>query len=337
MSERRRHAAFWSSLLAVVIGAVVPSAGLAHESRPAYLELTEQAPGMFDVLWRRPARGDRVLGLKVVLPDHCAAVGQRAFYRMPGSSLERWTVACGTTGLVGHRIEIGELETTLTDVLVRVTLNAGLTHTRILRPNASWFTVERAPSTREIVRDYCLLGIEHILGGIDHLLFVLGLLLLVRGRWRLVKTITAFTVAHSITLGAATLGLVRVPQAPVEAVIALSILFLATELAKRRVDHPGLTERYPWVVAFVFGLLHGFGFAGALAEVGLPQAEIPVALLMFNVGVEVGQLLFIGGVLAVGSVARYLVGWRPHWMPQALAYGIGSISAYWVLARIAAS
>jgi hydrogenase/urease accessory protein HupE len=203
-----------------------------------------------------------------------------------------------------------------------------------LTPTSPAFRVQRAPDKTAITTSYIGLGVEHILLGIDHLLFVLGLLLIVRGRRLLVKTITAFTLAHSITLGAAVMGFVHVPQAPVEGVIALSILFLAAELSRRGKGERGLTERYPWVVAFVFGCLHGFSFAGALTEVGLPATDIPLALLMFNGGVEIGQLMFVAGCLALSRLARPVLGATASWPPKAAAYGIGSISAFWLVERV---
>jgi hydrogenase/urease accessory protein HupE len=204
-----------------------------------------------------------------------------------------------------------------------------------LTPSAPVFVFEGTLGSLQVARAYTSLGVEHILGGIDHLLFVLGLLLIVRSRWLLVKAITAFTVAHSVTLGAATLGWVHVPQPPVEAVIALSILFLASELAKQRHGHAGLIEHYPWIVAFTFGLLHGFGFAGALREVGLPENEIPLALLTFNVGVEIGQLLFVGTVLLALAALRRLFLRVPAWIHATPAYGIGTMAAFWWLQRMA--
>ena len=185
---------------------------------------------------------------------------------------------------------------------------------------------------------YLRLGVEHILFGIDHLLFVLALVILVQGGRRLVATITAFTLAHSLTLAGATLGLVRIPQRPVEAVIALSIMFVATEVVHGREGRPGLTAERPWVVAFTFGLLHGFGFAGALREVGLPQQAIPVALLFFNVGVELGQLLFIAFVLAVAALVRRIAQRvalpRPAWAWRVPANAIGTVAAYWTIGRV---
>ncbi len=334
MKNRKLPRVLWFLVGVLAISAWFPFAGAAHESRPAYLELSEREVGVFEIMWRRPARGDRVLALYPKLPPHCIQVGRKGTYLLPGSTLERWTVDCGKPGLAGHSLYIEGLAATLTDVLVRVALVNGSSHSQILRPNAPGFILKGAPSTWQVSGDYSLLGVEHILGGIDHLLFVLGLLLIVRGGWLLIKTVTAFTVAHSITLGVATLGFVRVPQAPVEAVIALSILFLATELAKQRAGHQRLAEAHPWVVAFAFGLLHGFGFAGALSELGLPQTDIPLALLMFNVGVEAGQLLFIGAVLIILQLGKRIVDQPIAWAPRAAAYGIGGISAFWVIQRV---
>jgi len=235
----------------------------------------------------------------------------------------------------GAEVRIDGLTGTMIDVLVRVEFTSGVVVSRILRPNAPTLEVSASGSDAPIW-GYLTLGIEHILFGIDHLLFVLGLLLIVRGTWLLVKTITAFTVAHSITLGLATLGFVTVPQAPVEAVIALSIVFVASELARQREGQVDVMTRYPWIVAFIFGLLHGFGFASALAQVGLPQTEIPLALLLFNVGVELGQLMFVGAVMSLIWLFHRALGPTPQWLPRAAAYGIGSVAAFWVIERIAA-
>jgi hydrogenase/urease accessory protein HupE len=189
----------------------------------------------------------------------------------------------------------------------------------------------------EVAATYLQLGVEHILGGIDHLLFILALLILVKGVGRLVATVTAFTFAHSLTLAAATLGFVYVPGPPVEAAIALSIVFVAAEIIHSRQGKMALTERFPWIVAFTFGLLHGFGFASALNEVGLPQSTIPVALLFFNVGVEVGQLIFIASVFALMALGRYLAQRlsvsQPTWSWRIPPYAIGTIAALWVIQR----
>jgi hydrogenase/urease accessory protein HupE len=195
--------------------------------------------------------------------------------------------------------------------------------------------VQPPQGTGAVAWSYFVLGVEHILGGIDHLLFVLALLLIVRGSRRIIATVTAFTVAHSVTLAAATLGWVHVPGPPVEAIIALSIVFVASEVVHARQGRAGLTEQAPWIVAFSFGLLHGFGFAGALAEVGLPQAAIPLALLTFNVGVEVGQLMFVAAVLALRFVGTRFLRGEATWLPVATAYGVGAVAAFWTIERVA--
>jgi hydrogenase/urease accessory protein HupE len=251
----------------------------------------------------------------------------------------RWAAHC-PGGLEGGVVRIVGLERTSTDVLVRFVFADGADRTYRLTPGEPSFTVPLQPSGLEIMRTYFLFGVEHILLGIDHLLFVLGLLLLVRGTLRIVATITAFTVAHSITLAAATLGIVQVPGPPIEAIIALSIAFVGSEIVRSRRGASGLAERYPWVIAFAFGLLHGFGFAGALIEIGLPQASIPAALLFFNLGVEAGQLIFIAFVLGivalVGRIGRHVRLPQPVWAWAIPPYAIGSVAMFWFIERIAA-
>jgi hydrogenase/urease accessory protein HupE len=323
---------FGVSLLLVFGAWCLPAA--AHEVRPAYLQLNETQPGQFSVLWKVPARGDRVLSLKAMLPSACQVLKPPTPMLLSGTQLTRWKVDCGSEGLDGATIRIEGLRATMIDTLVRIELLSGMVVSQILRPDSPTFVVNARGGVA--LAGYVQLGIEHILLGIDHLLFVLGLLLIVQGKWQLVKTITAFTVAHSITLALATLNLVQVPQAPVEAVIALSIVFLATELARSERESLDLTFRFPWIVAFVFGLLHGFGFAGALNEVGLPQTDIPLALLLFNGGVEIGQLLFVGAFFALGWLIHRVVETLPIWLTPATAYGIGSVSSYWLVERVAA-
>jgi hydrogenase/urease accessory protein HupE len=293
--------------LALVAVLLSMAPGAAHESRPAYLDVRELQPGQYQVLWKRPVRGDRALGLSVRWPAGCGAVVPGTAQVVPDALIERQLVDCGAGTLRDQRIVIDGLAGTLTDVLVRVEFSDGSAQTNLLKPSAPWLDVDGPRPALAVAGEYFLLGVEHILGGIDHLLFVLGLTLIVRGAALLVKTITAFTIAHSLTLAAATLGYVAVPQAPTEAVIALSILFLARELSRRIRGEAGLTARAPWLVAFAFGLLHGFGFAGALAEVGLPQSDIPMALLTFNLGVEAGQLLFVAAVVGVVHLGQRLI------------------------------
>lgn len=320
--------------LAALLVSVVP--GTTHESRPAYLEIQELQPGRYDVLWKRPTRGDATLGLSVRWPSSCKDALAGAAHAVPGALVERRLLDCGATGLLGQRVVIDGLAGTLTDVLVRIALRDGSVQTNLLEPSAPWVDIEGQRPTLAVAAEYLGLGVEHILLGFDHLLFILGLTLIVRSTMLLVKTITAFTLAHSITLALATLGFVNVPQAPVEAVIALSILFLASELVRQQRGEAGLAARAPWLVAFAFGLLHGFGFAGALAEVGLPRADIPLALFTFNLGVEVGQLTFVAAVLALLWAGRRATAAPPRWLEAAPAYAIGSLAAFWLVERVTA-
>jgi len=303
-----------------------------HEVRPGYLLLKQLDAETYEVVWRVPARGDLRLGIYAHLPDSCMPQADKQAWQDGGYIVEHWVARC-PGGLTGSEVRIDGLAATLTDVLARVERQDGTTQTARLSPSSPVFTVSATESWQQVAATYTELGIEHILLGIDHLLFILALLMIVAGWRKLVATVTAFTLAHSMTLAAATLGWVHVPQAPVEAVIALSILFVAIEIVHWRQGRPGITRSKPWLVAFTFGLLHGFGFAGALAAVGLPEHAIPLALLFFNLGVEMGQLMFIAAVFAVWSVLQ-LVRW-PHWAWRLPVYGIGATSAFWVIQRIA--
>jgi hydrogenase/urease accessory protein HupE len=321
-------------MITMVLAANVAGIALGHEVRPGYLELRQTGADTWSILWKVPAQGEMRLSIHPQFPESCALTSEPMAVQAAGAYTERTTIAC-KGGLVGHGIGIDGLSTTMTDVLVRSVRADDSVQVARLTPSAPAFVFEAAPGSLEVARTYTALGVEHILNGIDHLLFVLGLLLIVRNKWVLVKTITAFTVAHSVTLAAATLGWVYVPQPPVEAVIALSILFLASELAKQRHGHVGIMERYPWIVAFAFGLLHGFGFAGALREVGLPESDIPLALFTFNVGVELGQLIFVGTVLLAMAALRRFLSRVPAWARAMPAYGIGTMAAFWWLQRMA--
>ncbi len=305
---------------------------LAHEARPGYLQLTQTAPTTIELLLKVPAVGDMRLSLSPRLPSHCEPIAPAVAHTVDGAYTERATLSCATP-LTGETIRIDGLSSTLTDVLVRFERLDGTVQVNRLTPAAPSFVVEELPGALEVARTYLTIGIQHILLGIDHLLFVLALLLVVVGWRRLVATITAFTVAHSITLAAATLGFVSVPQQPVEAVIALSIVFVAGEIVHISQGRPSMTRRWPWIVALVFGLLHGLGFAGALSEVGLPEQSIPLALLLFNLGVELGQLLFIGAVAAVAFLFRAVDTRWPLWTKALPAYGIGTIAVFWVVER----
>jgi hypothetical protein len=308
----------------------------AHEVRPAYLQLRQTRVDTFDVLWKVPAIGDNLrLGLYVRFPESCEIDSEPTGMFVGNAYVERLTVR-DPKSLVGSTIHIDGLRTTLTDVLVRIERLDGTTQVARLMPEFPSLLVEASPSVWQVAWTYLVLGVEHILGGIDHILFVLALMLIVGRHWGLlIKTITAFTVAHSITLALATLGLVHVPQAPVEAVIALSIMFVASEILHTRAGRPGLTARAPWVVAFLFGLLHGFGFASALSEIGLPQNSIPLALLLFNVGVEIGQLVFVGIALSIISLVLLVKLPVPAWTRLLPPYAIGTVAVFWLIQRVA--
>ena len=318
----------WSVLaLAALAGPVA-----AHEVRPAYLEIHETAGGRFDILWKQPAKPGLRLGIDPVLPETCRTLADGGFEATVGAAVRRWSVDCGEGGLRGRYVSVEGLERTMIDVLVEIRFANGKSFSRVLRPERPGFVVDAGQSVA--AAGYLRLGIDHLLFGFDHILFVIGLTLLVRDRWALLKTCTAFTLAHSITLGLSALDVVRLSQGPVEAVIALSILFLAAELARRPGSRPTVTARFPWAIAFSFGLLHGFGFAGALAEIGLPHDALALALFLFNVGVEIGQLVIIAAMLAGLLVLRWSpipIGARITQLP---VYGMGIVSAYWFLERI---
>jgi hydrogenase/urease accessory protein HupE len=325
-------------LRALLPGLLCLLAGVAsaHEVRPAYLELRQTGAETYDVLWKVPARGDDLrFGLYVELPAGTVNLTEPRGEFLGGSFVERWS-ARRPGGLDGATIHIDGLSATRTDVLIRLERIDGTTQVGRATPDAPDFTVSAAAASAEVALTYLKLGVEHILLGIDHLLFVLALLILVQGTRKLIVTVTAFTVAHSVTLAGASLGLLNVPGAPVEACIALSIVFVATEIVHGRNGQPGLAARRPWIMAFAFGLLHGFGFAGALHEIGLPQTDIPLALLFFNVGVEVGQLVFILAVLAVIALARRIPVALPAWSWRVPPYAIGAVASFWLIERLAA-
>ena len=320
-----------AALLVLVAG--LPAAR-AHETRPIYLELRETAPGQFSVIWRTPVLAGMRLPVALRLPDGVRNVEEPSVQELPDSLLERRRIDAGPNGLAGKRIEFPGLQFTITDVLVRIERLDGTHSTELVRPPRPYLEIVAPRGALATAGVFLAQGIEHILLGVDHLLFVLGLLLIVRTPWMLVKTITAFTVAHSITLAIATLGVAQVPAAPLNAAIALSILFLGPEIVRAWRGGTSFTIRHPWVVAFAFGLLHGFGFASGLAAIGLPQADVPLALLMFNVGVEIGQLAFVALILLLVRAFKVL---QVHWpRPVALlpAYVVGSLGAFWMIQRL---
>jgi hydrogenase/urease accessory protein HupE len=306
----------------------------AHEVRPAYLELHEEQGGELSVLVKTPMLGDARLALYPVLSSHTDRVTPVVTRATGDAAIQTWRLRSAEP-LRGQQVRMDGLAGTMTDALVRIEFADGTSWTQRLTPGQPAATIPTRPNAFEVAGLYLQLGIEHILTGIDHLLFVLALLIITGATWQLVKTITAFTVAHSITLALATLGFVHVPSRPVEASIALSIVFVASEIVHLRRGRAGLAARMPWIAAFTFGLLHGLGFAGALSEVGLPQGHIPVALFFFNIGVEVGQLLFVGAVLTVVALIRRARFPYPRWAELIPPYAIGTVAMFWVIQRVA--
>ncbi|MBE9637335.1 HupE/UreJ family protein [Salipiger mangrovisoli] len=325
-------------LLLVLTCLLNPLVASAHALDPGFLEISVMEGTQWRVSWRMPDVEGRPMPITPVLPESCQSTPAPA----PAFDGRAWVtsfLASCPEGLAGGKISIAGLASTRTDVLVRYELEPGQAQTQRLTASAAEFTVPVEPAAGAVFTSYVSLGVTHILEGADHLLFVFALLLLVRQPRRLLWAITAFTLAHSLTLAAATLGWLRLPSAPVEVVVALSIVFLAYELALPPERRDPVAERFPALVSFGFGLIHGLGFAGALREIGLPQADIPLALLSFNIGVELGQLMFIALVLGLGYLARrmapVLADHGPR-LSRLSSYGIGSIAAFWVIERLAA-
>ncbi|MEY8838936.1 HupE/UreJ family protein [Cribrihabitans sp. XS_ASV171] len=325
----------------VLLMLVGPNRVSAHALEPGYLELQPIGGSEWRVTWRKPQVGGAPMQIDAVLPEGCnprrgpdPAFDGRAF-------LSGWIATC-PAGLAGGEIRIEGLERTRTDVLVRYALsNADIVQTVRLTSTAPSFSIPEMQGTLGVFSSYFFLGVHHILMGVDHLLFVLMLLFLIRDWRRLLAAVTSFTVAHSVSLAAASLGWIVLPAPPVEAIVALSIMFLAAELLRPEAAEQRLSERYPWIVAFVFGLLHGLGFARALLEIGLPEGDVPLALLSFNIGVEAGQILFIGVMLALGSaiVRLYPATHRAFAFhgstgTRLLSYGVGTLAAFWVVQRV---
>lgn len=314
----------------------------AHALDPGYLQMRELGGDSWQVFWRKPNVKDRPMQIDAVLPDHCTPARAPSPPAFDGAAWASFWVATCPGGIAGSRLTIEGLDATRTDTLVRIIDLDGAGQTARATPDATALDITIGMSAWSVFASYMRLGFEHILEGLDHLLFVFALIVLIRDPWRLAGAITAFTVAHSITLALATLDLIRVPSPPVEAIIALSIILLAVEILRRRDGQMQLTERYPWIISFSFGLLHGLGFAGALSEIGLPPGDIPLALLAFNLGVEAGQLTFVAAVL-IGFAGLRLVWPRLVRVMQdngsygnlAMGYAIGGIATWWLAERLA--
>jgi len=322
--------------VAVLAAALAGTTAWAHPLSPALLDLRESADGLVHVTWKISALRLPGTDLRPELPAHCRFVSPGTANEAGDSITTEWTVDCRPQGLVGQRLGVAGLAGGRTDALLRVALADGRVVQAVARPSEPFVVVQAPARPATVVTGYLKLGFEHILGGPDHLLFVLGLLLLAGGVRRLLGTVTAFTIGHSITLTLAVLGVSKIPPAPIEVAIALTIYVLAVELARGPLRGPTVLGRFPWVMAFAFGLLHGFGFAGALREAGLPAGDVPRALLSFNVGIEFGQLAFVVAVVAAGT----LLG---TWLPIIAArsrhfavYAMGALSAFWCFERFAA-
>jgi hydrogenase/urease accessory protein HupE len=319
--------------LALFLVGLIAAPAQADEVRPASIDFTERAPGEWSLAWKQPVASARQIELIVpVIPDNCEMIGEPHRSLGAAAFLGNAEVRC-SGDVAGKTIGLPQLAG-MADALVRVAPLDREVQSHRLTASQPLAQIIARPDRWQVLRSYFVIGTEHILMGWDHLLFVIALVLLVAGGWNVVKAATAFTIAHSITLVATTLGYAGLPQRPVEALIALSIVFLAVELA--RSDRETWTRRWPWIVAFGFGLLHGFGFAGALREIGLPEGEVPAALLAFNLGVEAGQLLVIAAVIALRAIIQRLA---PNVEAPALklaTYAIGITAAYWLVDRVIA-
>ena len=323
--------AIFALALILVIG--VTAGVYAHESQPGTLELRQVDKDRYEVIWRAPIYYGQPHPARLELPEHWKTVVEPTVRLLPDSHVFRSVVTVGSGGLEGSTLRFSGLENTITDVFVRLNRLDGTVMTAVVRPSKPYAQLRGERTWYITAGEYIGLGFHHILQGIDHLLFVLGLLLIVKGRMILLKTITAFTVAHSITLAIATLGYASAPLSPLNAAIALSILFLGPEIVRSWRGETSLTIRFPWVVAFLFGLLHGFGFASGLATTGMPKAELPLALLFFNVGVELGQLVFVFTALALVRSFKVLEVRWPRWVEALPGYTVGSLGAYWTIQR----
>ena len=316
----------------------------AHRFAPSLFKLTETAPLQFSVVWKTPIEGASNVALKPLWPDVCQIVSESPVVREGTGTVSSWTLDCsalGSLGLVGQSLSVSGLAVNQASAMVMLSLIDGRYYQGVINDVNAEFIVPEKPSTGTVLSEYPVLGAEHIWEGPDHLMFVFGLLLLVGGGARLIWTITAFTVGHSITLAVVTIGVFTYPVALVEFVIALSIFLVALELAqKRNADtqsyfdrFTGLFEKYPWWLAGGFGLLHGMGFAGALAEIGLPQNNVPLALFAFNVGIEMGQIAFVLLMLVIWRFARQFITVEPARLLPVPVYILGGLSAMWCIER----
>ncbi len=304
----------------------------AHEIRPAYLQLIQIDENTYEAYWKVPILGEMVPKINPIFPAGFQLEQLNRPNKTGGAIVYSYLLR-SEIALPGQRLFIDGLDKTLIDALLTIKYLNGETVSILLQPDKDAIIIPGESKLIDIIKTYTILGIEHILLGFDHLLFVLALILIVNSNWKIIKTVTAFTLAHSITLSTAALGWIFIPGPPVEAVIALSIVFLALEIVLNLKGKETLTSRQPWIVAFIFGLLHGFGFAGALSDIGLPQQNIPWALGFFNIGVELGQIAFIVVVILITKALNMKKNW-PIATKLIPAYGIGSIACFWLIERI---
>jgi hypothetical protein len=304
---------------------------------PSLLNIKESKLGWYDVTWKVPVKNNRSLDLSMHLPESLEIIGTPTQRVEPGALIETSRYKAAKSSILGEKVYVKGMKATQSQVLLRIELKDGAVFSKILKAEEAEFIIPQKASKLAVAYEYLKIGTIHILEGSDHLLFVFSLLLIVIGLKSLIQAVTAFTLAHSITLVLTTLGVISLPSAPTEAIISLSIMFLASEIIQKYRGKSPLTERYPWVVAFIFGLFHGLGFAGALAEIGIPQHEIPIALLMFNVGVETGQLIFIAGALLIITVLRRVLPENLRVKTgKVVPYVIGAVAAFWTIERIVA-
>jgi hydrogenase/urease accessory protein HupE len=319
-------------LFAAMLLVGIAGTAKADELRPGYIEFSQKDAARWMLVWKAPVRGGITPDTQPILPKGCAITGEPIRSMMPLAVVTKADVRC-SSDVAGKSIGLSNLSASQTDVLVRVAPLGRPVQALRLTADAPLAMIAAKDSRFQIASTYFIIGIDHIIFGFDHLLFVVSLVLLLSGFWTIFKAVTAFTIAHSLTLVGTTLGFMGLPQRPVESVIALSILFLAVEITKKQPDAPRLSERLPWVVAFAFGSLHGFGFAGALKEIGLPESDVPTALLTFNLGVEAGQLFVVLVTAALlTALRRFAAALLPAFV-RTLTYGIGSVAAYWFIER----
>jgi hydrogenase/urease accessory protein HupE len=321
----------WLLALLLTCGIAAPLA--ADTLRPGYVEFTQIAGSEWRLSWKLPVQADLSPDVQPILPQGCAVSGVVERSHAAAARVSRARVRC-SSGVGGRLIGVAGLDAAQTDIVVRVAPLDRAVQTLRLTPAKPRAIIAARAGRWDVAGSYFVIGIDHIVFGYDHLLFVLCFVLLLSGVWRVAAAVTAFTIAHSLTLVGTTLGFMGLPSAPVESVIALSIMFLAVEILKREPGRPRLSERAPWVVAFGFGLLHGFGFAGALSEIGLPEGEVPMALMAFNLGVEAGQIAFVAaGAGALALVRRFAARLEPA-VVRGAAYAIGIVAGIWFVERL---